>query len=854
MVAPSQTLSDREYHMLRTAAIKIVRHFGVIGECNVQYALNPNSLEFAVIEMNARLSRSSALASKATGYPLAYVAANIGLGFSLPAIQNSVTQTTTACFEPSLDYVVTKVPRWDLAKFQQGHVDRTIGSSMKSVGESMAIGRTFEESLQKALRQVDPKLDGFEPIENRKERDLDKAVSVPSDTRLFSLAKAMLDEGYSVDRLHEMTRIDKWFLYKLENLKHIRNDLRACSIDTVSVACLSTAKKAGFSDRQVGKLLNVSEDRVRQLRQQHDIVPRVKQIDTLAGEYPAKTNYLYMTYNADSDDISFDENGLMVLGSGVYRIGSSVEFDWCAVNCVQSLRALGEKTIMVNYNPETVSTDYDEADRLYFEELSYERVMDIYEKERASGVVVSVGGQLPQNMALRLHENQVRILGTDPRNIDRAENRFSFSQILDRIGVDQPAWKELTSVQSAKTFAEQVGYPCLVRPSYVLSGAAMNVALSAEELESFLAKAVDISPEHPVVMTKFIEGAQEIDLDGVAHQGRLLVHAISEHVEKGGVHSGDASLILPPTSLDSSTMKQMKEIAAKISKALDITGPFNMQILRTPDGALKVIECNVRASRSFPFVSKVLDYNFIDTATRAMMNKQVPKVVDLHSRQYGYSAVKVAQYSWPRLPGVDPVLGVEMGSTGEVACFGSDPYEAFYTAVRSLNGFRAPQEGDGILIAYDDKSPKESIIAMARKLYTHGYKVYATSTSPDGTSVISGLPHLRFAQERGRKEDMAQLSQYRISLVMHIGTAKTPSDFWVRRLAVDSGVPLMNNAEFARMFVDSMVRVETDLGREHSIKSWSDYLSKSANASQDDSVKRQYGSTVFEIPRAVVVN
>lgn len=617
VVSPSQTFSDEEYHMLRTASIKIVRHLGVVGECNVQYALQPDGLDYRVIEVNARLSRSSALASKATGYPLAYTAAKIGLGHTLPELPNAVTRTTTANFEPSLDYVVTKIPRWDLSKFQ--NVNRDIGSSMKSVGEVMAIGRTFEESFQKAIRQVDPRYLG---VQGDTFENLEETLRNPTDRRWLAVGQAMLHEGYSVDRIHELSKIDKWFLYKIQNIVDCTHELQDIgSLFGVKKELMMKAKKLGFSDKQIAKAVNCSEDEVRARRKNFGIRPWVKKIDTLAAEFPADTNYLYTTYNATTHDVTFDDHGIVVLGSGVYRIGSSVEFDWCAVNATLSLKALGKKTAMINYNPETYSTDFDVADRLYFEELSYERVMDIYELESASGVVVSVGGQLPQNIALKLQEDgKAKVLGTNPQDIDKAEDRHKFSQILDSIGVDQPAWKELTSYSDAKKFANDVSYPVLVRPSYVLSGAAMTVIRNEEELEEKLLAASSVSPDHPVVITKFIEGAQEIDVDAVASKGNLLVHAVSEHVENAGVHSGDASLVLPPTSLPQTTIDRVKEIAQKVAKAWSITGPFNMQIISADDpnggeAQLKVIECNLRASRSFPFVSKVLGTNFIDVAT-----------------------------------------------------------------------------------------------------------------------------------------------------------------------------------------------------------------------------------------------
>jgi carbamoyl-phosphate synthase large subunit len=662
VVAPSQTLPDDEYHMLRSAALKVIRHLGVVGECNIQYALNPTSREYCVIEVNARLSRSSALASKATGYPLAYTAAKIALGHTLPELPNAVTKTTTACFEPSLDYIVTKIPKWDLAKFST-QVNREVGSSMKSVGEVMAIGRTFEESLQKAIRQVDPRWKGFEAY--FQPEDIDSALSKPTDMRLFAIAHAIYNKQYTVDQIHDLTKIDKWYLYKIDNIVQTRHAIKAAaSLENVDQELMKRAKKMGFSDPQIADLLSTTELAVRAHRKSFSITPFVKRIDTLAAEYPAHTNYLYTTYNASEHDVDFNEHGTMVLGSGVYRIGSSVEFDWCAVTCARRLRDMGNRTVMINYNPETVSTDFDEADRLYFEELGFERVMDIYELEQAHGVIVSMGGQLPQNIALSLKENGVNVLGTDPERIDMAEDRHKFSSILDSIQVDQPAWTEVTTLEAAKDFAAQVGYPVLIRPSYVLSGAAMNVVHEEASLEYRLSAAASVSPLHPVVITKFIDNAQEIDVDAVAHKGKLLVHAVSEHVENAGVHSGDATLVLPPFSLDKNDMSRLKTIAEKVAQAFEISGPFNMQIIRQPpasseqEAPLKVIECNLRASRSFPFVTKVLGHNFIDTATSAIVGQNIPEPVDLMAEERDYVAIKVAQFSWTRLAGADPFLGV----------------------------------------------------------------------------------------------------------------------------------------------------------------------------------------------------
>lgn len=798
VVAPSQTLSDEEYHMLRTAAIKIVRHLGVVGECNVQYALQPDGLDYRVIEVNARLSRSSALASKATGYPLAYTAAKIGLGHSLPELPNAVTKTTTANFEPSLDYIVTKIPRWDLSKFQ--HVKRDIGSAMKSVGEVMAIGRTFEESFQKAIRQVDPKFAGFQ---GDKFDDLDFELQNPTDRRWLAVGQAMLHENYSVERVHELTKIDKWFLYKLQNLVDCTRELEAAgSLEALQKDQILKAKKLGFSDRQIANAVKSTEDEVRARRLSFDIHPWVKKIDTLAAEFPADTNYLYTTYNGSTHDVTFDDKGKIILGSGVYRIGSSVEFDWCAVSATQALRQMGEKTVMINYNPETMSTDYDEADRLYFEELSYERVMDIYELENASGVVVSVGGQLPQNIALRLQETGgANVLGTDPKDIDKAEDRQKFSEILDSIGVDQPAWKELTSVQEAEQFADQVGYPVLVRPSYVLSGAAMTVIRSQEDLKDKLEAAANVSPDHPVVITKFIEGAEEIDVDGVASQGNLILHAVSEHVEQAGVHSGDATLVLPPVNLDSSTMERLKEIAQKVAKAWKITGPFNMQIIKAenPEGGeplLKVIECNLRASRSFPFVSKVLGTNFIDVAAKALVGKNVPEATDLMTVKRDYVATKVPQFSWTRLAGADPFLGVEMSSTGEMACFGKDLVEAYWTSLQSTMNFRMPEPGEGLL--FGGEVSKSWLTQVVDYLAPLGYKMYAASNDVKDFIETSSKQKVDVEVIEFPTDDKRALREvfqkYDIRGVFNLALArgKTTSDvdYVMRRNAVDFGVPL----------------------------------------------------------------
>ncbi|KAL0955783.1 hypothetical protein HGRIS_001997 [Hohenbuehelia grisea] len=813
VVAPSQTLPDDEYHMLRSAAIKVIRHLGVVGECNIQYALNPTSREYCVIEVNARLSRSSALASKATGYPLAYTAAKIALGHTLPELPNAVTKTTTACFEPSLDYIVTKIPKWDLAKFSS-QVNREVGSAMKSVGEVMAIGRTFEESLQKAIRQVDPRWKGFEAYVEPE--DLDRALTRPTDMRLFAIAYAMYNKNYTVDQIHDLTKIDKWFLYKIDNIVQTHHELKALgAIEKIDEALMTRAKRQGFSDAQIADLVASTEDAVRAARKTKGITPFVKRIDTLAAEFPAHTNYLYTTYNASEHDVKFDEHGTMVLGSGVYRIGSSVEFDWCAVTCARRLRDIGQRTVMINYNPETVSTDFDEADRLYFEELGYERVMDIYELEQAQGVIVSMGGQLPQNIALRLKKTGVNVLGTDPEKIDNAEDRHKFSGILDSIGVDQPEWVEVSSLDAAKAFAQRVGYPVLIRPSYVLSGAAMNVVYEEHALEYNLSAAADVSPLHPVVITKFIDNAQEIDVDAVAHQGKLLIHAVSEHVENAGVHSGDATLVLPPFSLSASDMARLKTIAEKVAAAFEISGPFNMQIIKKPSEAgeeppLKVIECNLRASRSFPFVSKVLGSNFIDVATSAIVGQGVPEPVDIMAQERDYVAIKVAQFSWTRLGGADPFLGVEMASTGEVASFGKDIYEAYWASLLSTTGFKIPRANSGVLIGGDITKPEMKTVA--KQLIDLGFKLYCSS--PVVEEFLNDIPYVHakriFFPTKDKRKLREVFDEYDIQCVFNLarsrGTSFTDEDYVARRNAVDFGLPLLNNPRNAELFVESLAR------------------------------------------------
>ncbi|KAI0343726.1 carbamoyl-phosphate synthase [Trametopsis cervina] len=843
VVAPSQTLPDDEYHMLRSAALKVIRHLGVIGECNIQYALNPTSREYCVIEVNARLSRSSALASKATGYPLAYTAAKIALGHTLPELPNAVTKTTTACFEPSLDYIVTKIPKWDLAKFSS-QVNREVGSAMKSVGEVMAIGRTFEESLQKAIRQVDPRWKGFEAYVAPE--DIDTALSKPTDMRLFAIAYAIFNKNYTVDQIHDLTKIDKWFLYKIDNIVQTVYALKQTgSLDNVDAELMKRAKSQGFSDSHIADLVTSNEDAVRSHRKSFGITPFVKRIDTLAAEYPAHTNYLYTTYNASEHDVTFDEHGTMVLGSGVYRIGSSVEFDWCAVTCARKLREMGQRTIMINYNPETVSTDFDEADRLYFEELGYERVMDIYELEQSQGVIVSVGGQLPQNIALRLKNSGVSVLGTDPEKIDNAEDRHKFSSILDSIGVDQPEWTEVSSLEAAKEFANNVGYPVLIRPSYVLSGAAMNVVYEEDALEYNLSAAADVSPLHPVVITKFIDNAQEIDVDAVAHNGKLLIHAVSEHIENAGVHSGDATLVLPPVSLTESDMARLKEIAVKVAAAFEISGPYNMQVIKKPaedgqEAQLKVIECNLRASRSFPFVSKVLGYNFIDYAAAAISGKNVPEPVDAMAEKRDYTAVKVAQFSWTRLGGADPFLGVEMASTGEVASFGKDIHEAYWAALLSQTGFKVPRQGSGVLIGGDISKPE--MATVAKSLIDCGFKLYCSS--PVVEEFLNDLPYVSakriFFPTRDKRKLREVFDEYDIECVINLAKARgkdaLDEDYVARRNAVDFGLPLLNNARCAQLFVESLAKKIPQGGLKKytegripsEVRSWREFVGKRA--------------------------
>ncbi len=810
VVAPSQTLSDEDYNMLRTTAINVIRHLGVVGECNIQYALNPLSKEYCIIEVNARLSRSSALASKATGYPLAFIAAKLGLGIPLNEISNSVTKVTCACFEPSLDYVVVKIPRWDLKKFTR--VSTQLNSSMKSVGEVMSIGRNFEEAIQKAIRSIDFHNLGFNETEAL--MSIDAELQTPSDQRLFAIANAM-HSGYTVHKIWEMTQIDKWFLSKLKRLSDFGQFMSTFKKDTVPRDRFRQAKQLGFSDRQLAKFWNSNELAVRRKRVEADITPVVKQIDTVAAEYPAFTNYLYMTYNGTEHDISFQDHGVMVLGSGVYRIGSSVEFDWCSVRAIRTLREQGFKTVMLNYNPETVSTDYDEADRLYFETINLETVLDIYQLESSSGVIISMGGQTPNNIAMHLHRLNVKVLGTSPEMIDMAENRYKFSRMLDRIYVDQPDWKELARIEDAYHFCDEVKYPVLVRPSYVLSGAAMNTVDDKAALAHYLAQAKEVSQDHPVVITKYIQNAKEIEMDAVARNGIMIGHFISEHVENAGVHSGDATLILPPQDLDPVTIRRIEDATRKIANALNVTGPFNIQFI-AKDNEIKVIECNVRASRSFPFVSKVMGVDLIEMATKAMMG--VPLIeyppVDIPRN---YVGVKVPQFSFSRLSGADPVLGVEMASTGEVACFGRDKYEAYIKALIST-GFRLPKKN--ILLSIGGEETKEELLPSIRKLHRLGYHLFATVGTADFLNrrniPVKYLEILSHESENQRSEySLTQhLANNLIDLYINLPSTnqyRRPANYMsqgymTRRMAVDYQTPLVTNVKNAKILVEAIAR------------------------------------------------
>ena len=829
VVAPSQTLTNAEYHKLRKIAIKIIRHIGIVGECNVQYALDPNSEDYRVIEVNARLSRSSALASKATGYPLAFVAAKLGMGYGLHQLKNSVTGTTTACFEPALDYIVCKIPRWDLGKFKG--VSRKLGSSMKSVGEVMAIGRNFEEAIQKGLRMIGQGMHGFVANKALRSDDLDIALSEPTDKRIFYIAEA-LKSGYSVERIHELTKIDNWFLNKLKNIIDLDHNLETYNkIEEVPTPLIRIAKQKGFSDFQLARSICKCNDieindkmlEVREYRKKVGVTPVIKQIDTLAAEYPAMTNYLYVTYNGTSHDIEFqnDDQSVIVLGSGAYRIGSSVEFDWCSVNAVDTIRAKGFRSIMINYNPETVSTDYDQCDRLYFDELTFERVLDITDLENPKGVIVSTGGQIPNNLAIKLATQNIPILGTSAENIDRAEDRHKFSSMLDSLGIDQPRWKELTSMADIFTFVDNVGFPVLIRPSYVLSGAAMNVVSNKDELEHFLTLATKVSKQHPVVVSEFVQNAKEIEIDAVAKNGELILYAISEHVEFAGVHSGDATIVFPAQKLYTETIRRIKKIARNIAKALNISGPFNMQLL-AKENDIKVIECNLRASRSFPFVSKVLKVNFIELATRVMLGEDV-EAPTKSAFDLDYVGVKASQFSFSRLQQADPVLGVEMSSTGEVGCIGESYHEAILKSMLSV-GYRIPKKN--VFLSTGDYRSKAEMISPCRLLIENGFKLYATK----GTATFleeNGIEAEVLSwpdQNDGTPNSLDFIKERKLDLIVNIpknlSKDELNNDYTIRRSAIDFNITLLTNARLANAFITAFCKLKKE---DVQITSWGEY-------------------------------
>lgn len=828
VIAPSQTLTNDEYHMLREIAIRIVRHIGIVGECNVQYALDPESQDYRVIEVNARLSRSSALASKATGYPLAFVAAKLGLGYGLFELKNAVTRTTPAFFEPALDYVVCKIPRWDLGKFHG--VSRQIGSSMKSVGEIMAIGRNFEEVIQKGLRMIGQGLHGFVGNKEHQIDDLDAALREPTDTRIVAVSQAM-EAGYSVERIWELTKIDRWFLDRLYSIKQTADSMAEYSdLSQLPTELLRHAKRQGFSDFQVGRAIYKSAFSsketplaVRAYRKSLGIEPVVKRIDTLAAEYPAQTNYLYLTYGGTHSDISYEGDGrsVVVLGSGVYRIGSSVEFDWCGVNAIQTIRREGYRSVMINYNPETVSTDYDVTDRLYFDEMSFERVMDILELETPKGVVVSTGGQIPNNLALKLHAQNVPILGTQATSIDNAEDRHKFSAMLDRLGIDQPRWKELSSLEDVEDFVSEVGFPVLVRPSYVLSGAAMNVCSNSEELHRFLELAANVSKEHPVVVSQFIEHAKEVEIDAVAQNGEIIVYAISEHIEFAGVHSGDATIQFPGQKLYIETVRRIKRITRQIAEALQISGPFNIQFL-AKGNEIKVIECNLRASRSFPFVSKVLKINFIDIATRIMLGLPVEKPKK-NAFDLDYVGIKASQFSFARLQKADPVLGVDMMSTGEVGCLGDDTHEAVLKSMLSV-GYRIPERS--VLLSSGGYKQKAELLEATRLLASKGYQLYATQGTHDmlaENGISSTLVY--WPSDEGKQPQALELLQNKqIDMVVNINKNLTSREltngYRLRRAAIDMNIPLLTNSRLASAFITAFCTLSME---EIPIKPWSMY-------------------------------
>ncbi len=829
VIAPSQTLTNSEYHKLRALAIKIIRHIGIVGECNVQYAFDPESEDYRVIEVNARLSRSSALASKATGYPLAFVAAKLGLGYGLFDLKNSVTKTTSAFFEPALDYVVCKIPRWDLGKFRG--VDRELGSSMKSVGEVMAIGRTFEEAIQKGLRMIGQGLHGFVGNHELEIEDVDAALKAPTDKRVLVVEKA-LHSGYTVDQIHDLTKIDKWFLYKLQNILNTYVELQEKgAIQNVDVELMRRAKVQGFTDFQISRAVGleamidpeIATKLVRELRKQMGILPVVKQIDTLAAEYPAQTNYLYLTYSGVAHDIAYenDRNSIIVLGSGAYRIGSSVEFDWCGVQALNTIRKNGFRSVMINYNPETVSTDYDMCDRLYFDELTFERVMDIIELENPHGVIVSTGGQIPNNLAMRLDSERVPILGTSAKSIDNAEDRDKFSAMCDRIGVDQPAWAALTSMNDINQFIEKVGFPVLVRPSYVLSGAAMNVCSNQDELERFLQLAANISKKHPVVVSKFHEHNKEIEMDAVAKDGEIIAYAISEHIEFAGVHSGDATIQFPPQKIYVETVRQIKKVSKKIAKELNISGPFNIQFL-AEQNHLRVIECNLRASRSFPFVSKVLKLNLIELATKIMLGLPFERP-EKNLFDLDYVGIKASQFSFNRLQKADPVLGVDMASTGEVGCIGDDTASALLCAMLSV-GHRIPKKG--VLLSTGPGKQKADMLRAAQQLIEHGYQLYATGGTSrylEENGIKNTLVHWP-SEEGMQPQALDLLHSHEIDMVVNVpknlSVGELTNGYKIRRAAIDLNIPLITNSRLASAFINAFCTKSLD---DIEIKAWSEF-------------------------------
>ena len=820
VIAPSQTLTNNEYHKLREISIKVIKHLGIIGECNIQFALDPQSEDYRIIEVNARLSRSSALASKATGYPLAFIAAKLALGYGLFELENQITKKTMACFEPALDYCVVKIPRWDLQKFT--NVSFEIGSQMKSVGEVMAIGRSFEETLQKAVRMLDF---GYQGITGTgiKFDDFMEVLRVPTDKRLFAVAEALENE-ISVDAIYNASKIDKWFLYKIQNIIMLDRKMSVHTLATLPKESLMQAKKYGFSDLAIAKLLKVSELEVRSLRKKYAIEPKVNQIDTLAAEFPALTNYLYLTYNSNEDDIQFwsNDNAVIVLGSGAYRIGSSVEFDWCCVNAVFTLKKMGYLTGMINYNPETVSTDYDICDKLYFEELNFETVADIYDKEKPKGIVVSMGGQIPNNIVLKCHEYGISILGTAPKSIDNAEDRHKFSAMLDSLGIDQPEWKEFTNLAQAEKFSSTVDYPVLIRPSYVLSGAAMKVAFDRKDLDIYINRQTEISSEHPVVISKFILNAKEIEVDAVANKGKLVIYAISEHVENAGVHSGDATMIFPAKTIYLETSNKILRITKKICKQLNITGPFNIQFL-AKDNQIKVIECNLRASRSFPFVSKVSGHNFIDVATRALMDAPIGK--DFNTMKLNYVGIKSPQFSFSRLKGADPVLSVEMASTGEVACIGQEVHDAFLKSLLSV-GYRLPEKKH-VLVSISGDQNRFKFLDTINKLKEIGFTIYCTEHTAEFFDKYNiETIKLHKLKDKHKTPNVGEyLQTQKLDLVINlpdVANKEVSRDGYViRRMTVDYSIPLFTNLQIAKLFVDSLAKLE---GNELETKEWGEYL------------------------------